>query len=85
MANYLEEISNLCAEWKRRGRTLAEMLGEVKPESVRSYADGGYGEAVARTILAYRRIAPPRPTMEKVLAEALRTNLEHVWNGLGRA
>lgn len=85
MANYIEEISNLCVDWKRRGRTLAEMLGEVKPAAVRSYADGGYGETVARTILAYRRIPPPRPTMEEALAEALRTNLEQVWNGIGRA
>jgi hypothetical protein len=52
---------------------------------LKSLSDGGYGEKVARTILRYRMIAPPRPTMEQVLADAVRTNVEQVYQRLGSA
>ena len=84
MANYLEEISKACVEWKRKGMPLAELQSSLTPAKLQSFADGGYGETVARTILAYRKMPRPLPPAEQVLAEALRVNLEHVWSGLDR-
>ena len=85
MARYIEELTIVVERARVRGRTVEQTKAEVTVASLKSLADGSYGEKVGRTILAYRMIAPPRPTMEQVLADAVRTNVEQVYQALGRS
>jgi len=85
MARYIEELAIAVERARNAGKSLDQTKAEVTVAALKSLADGGYGEKVARTILAYRMIPPPRPTMEQVLADAVRTNVEQVYQALGRA
>ena len=85
MARYIEELTLAVEKAKSAGKTVEQTKSEVTVASLKSLSDGGYGEKVARTILGYRMIAPPRPTMEGVLADAVRTNVEQVYQRLGSA
>jgi glyoxylase-like metal-dependent hydrolase (beta-lactamase superfamily II) len=85
MARYIEELTLAVERARGQGKSVEQTKSEVTVASLKSLADGGYGEKVAQTILGYRMIAPPRPTMEVVLADAVRTNVEQVYQRLGSA
>ena len=85
MARYIEELTIAVERARGQGKSIPQTAAEVTVASLKSLSDGGYGEKVARTILGYRMIAPPRPTMEQVLADAVRTNVEQVYQRLGSA
>ena len=85
MARYIEELRIGVDKARAAGKNVEQTKAEVTVRSLKSLSDGGYGEKVARTILGYRMIAPPRPTMEQVLADAVRTNVEQVYQRLGSA
>jgi cyclase len=85
MARYIEELRIGVDKARTAGKNVEQTKAAVTVASLKSLSDGGYGEKVARTILRYRMIAPPRPTMEQVLADAVRTNVEQVYQRLGSA
>lgn len=85
MARYIEELAIGVERARAAGKSVEQTKAEVTVASLKSLSDGGYGEKVARTILGYRMIPPPRPTMEQVLADAVRTNVEQVYQRLGAA
>ncbi|MEP7363013.1 MAG: MBL fold metallo-hydrolase [Acidobacteriota bacterium] len=85
MSRYLEELTIAVDRARGAGKSVEQVKTEVTVASLKSLSDGGYGEKVAQTILGYRMIPPPRPTMEQVLADAVRTNVEQVYQRLGSA
>lgn len=83
--NYIEEITDAVVRGRRAGKTLAQLQAEITPGTLKSLADGGYGDFVGQSILRYRMIAPPRPTAAAVVAEAVESNVAQIFAALERA
>jgi glyoxylase-like metal-dependent hydrolase (beta-lactamase superfamily II) len=84
MSSYIEEISEAAVAARRAGKTLAQLQAEVTPDKLFALR-GGYGDLMAQTILTSRYSAGPKPAPAAALADAVKTNLAHVWEGVNRS
>jgi glyoxylase-like metal-dependent hydrolase (beta-lactamase superfamily II) len=71
-ANYLEELTQAVLQGRRAGKPLERLQAEITPGTLRSLADGGYGEYAARNNLQYRVMPLPRPSVSDVLQSAIK-------------
>ncbi len=85
MRNYIEELNDAVVRGRGAGKSLAELQAEIRPERLKSLADGGYGEFVGQSILRYRMIAPPQPAVAAVLTEAVESNVAQIYAALENA
>ena len=72
LANYIEEVTEAVVRGRGKGKPVDVLQKEITPSTLRTLADGGYGEFVARNILAYRMTPPPKPTAAEVIATGIR-------------
>jgi cyclase len=84
MSSYIEEISEAVVVARRAGKTLAQVQAEVTPEKLFALRDG-YGGLMTQTILSYRYSAGPKQAPAAALADAVKTNIAHVWEGVNRS
>ncbi|MEZ5400773.1 MAG: MBL fold metallo-hydrolase [Bryobacteraceae bacterium] len=84
MGNYIEEVTDQVARRRQRGMPLAAIAPEITPDKLRTFADGGFGAASAEAIIRYRRLAPPAPSVVDVAADAVKSNVEQIYNALER-
>jgi glyoxylase-like metal-dependent hydrolase (beta-lactamase superfamily II) len=82
--NYIEEITDRVARGRRAGKTLAQLQAEITPATLKSLADGGYGEFVGQSILRHRMVAPPRPPAAALVAEAVKSNVAEIFGAFER-
>jgi glyoxylase-like metal-dependent hydrolase (beta-lactamase superfamily II) len=85
MGNYIEEVTERVAQGKRAGKSQQQMEAEITPASLKTLADGGFGDASARAILDLRMLPPTNPTPASVLTDAVRTNVGHIFTALDRS
>ncbi|MFN7922500.1 MAG: MBL fold metallo-hydrolase [Bryobacteraceae bacterium] len=85
MGNYIEELTEAVVRARRGGKPLEAVQAEIKPASLKTLADGGYAERTAEAILKYRMLPPPLPAHEQVIADSVKTNIEHIYKALERS
>jgi hypothetical protein len=85
MANYIEELTEAVVRAKRAGKSQQQVEAEVTPDKLRTLADGDYGRNTAEAIRKLRQLPPPLPSVEKVLADSVRTNAGHIFAALDRS
>ncbi len=84
MANYIEELTAQVSAGKRKGQSAAELQAAIAPASLKSLADGAYGEFIVDSLLRYRPL-PPGAARGEVLADAVKSNVKDTFDALGRA
>jgi glyoxylase-like metal-dependent hydrolase (beta-lactamase superfamily II) len=82
MGNYIEEVTEAVVRGRRAGKPLAVLRSEITPASLKTIADGGYGQSSVEAILRYRMLAPPRPAPAQVLADSIGTNVDQIHRAL---
>lgn len=83
MAHYIEELTEAVARGKRAGRTAAQLRAEIAPASLKTLADGGYGQFAAESVLKYRGLPPATP-VATVLAESVASNVDQIFANLDK-
>jgi glyoxylase-like metal-dependent hydrolase (beta-lactamase superfamily II) len=78
MAAYIEEATEGVVRGRRAGRSAEQLAKEITPSSLKSLERSGYGRFILESLRSYR---PQRPgaTAAEMLAEGVRTNVEHTF------
>ncbi len=85
MANYIEEVTERVVVGRRNGKTRAQLETEVTPATLKTVADGGFGDRTAESVLKFRRLPPPRPTVAQVLSDSVKTNVGQIYLSMERS
>jgi glyoxylase-like metal-dependent hydrolase (beta-lactamase superfamily II) len=83
MANYIEELAAAAAAAKKKGQNLADLQSALTPASLKSLRDHAYGEFIVNSRLKYTP-NPPGSKGADLLAETVKTNIEHTYKALDR-
>ncbi len=78
---YFEELIDRTRKIWSANATLAEAQAQLTPESLQSYADGGYRDFVAAATRRYRPIDPDH--VEDAMRTAIAGNVAAIWKALG--
>ncbi len=81
MGTYIEEIAMLVTRGKPDGKSVAQLQGEIRPDNLKSLANGGYGEFFGSQRLKFTP-NPPGTTVADIVGEAVKTNIAHTWGRL---
>lgn len=84
MGNYIEEVTEAVMRGRNAGKSRERLETEITPATLKTVADGDFGGATAHAILELRLLPPTNPTPASVLAEAVKTNVGHIWAALDR-
>ena len=66
MGAFIEELTDRVVEMRRRGRTAEEIKTAIRPDQLKSLANGGYGEFLTESLARYRFHSPADPSAEIV-------------------
>ncbi len=84
MAGYIEELTDAVKKGKEKGQAVADLQKSILPASLKSFEFGGYGAFLAGSLIKYR-LHPPGAAGAEMVADGVRTNVEHVYAALDRA
>ena len=82
-ANFIEELTNLVQEGKQAGKRVEQLHKEILPETLKSLADGAYGEFFSEQSLKFERY-PPGTKAADLLALSLIHAITHTYARLAR-
>ncbi len=84
MRAFIEEATALIVRGKAEGRTVEELQKTITPATLSSISDGGYGEFVASSLFATGAVGPA-DTRAGLLADGVRSYIQHTWRALERS
>jgi hypothetical protein len=83
MAGYIEELTELVVSGKRSQKTVEQLQQSISPAALKSLSRGDYGTFLSQSLAKYA-LQPPGAEESKILANAVSTNIAHIYTALDR-